>query len=154
MGAEATPAATSAATSVATSAVSGWFDPDEDSVLELTNRVRRAHGCSRRLRYNDDLAYAAYRHSRDMARRRYFSHQSRDRRHPDDRIHRAGYNPRNGWGENIAYGYRSAYSVVDAWMNSPSHRRNILNCEFRSLGVGVAVAGDGTLFWTQDFGGR
>jgi uncharacterized protein YkwD len=53
--------------------------------------------------------------------------------------------------ENIAKGYRSAEAVVRGWMNSPGHRRNILNCDARSMGVGVAVRNNEP-FWTQDFG--
>ena len=38
------------------------------------------------------------------------------------------------------------------WMDSPGHRANILNCQARAIGVGVAAAADGTLYWTQMFG--
>ncbi|GAA1760051.1 CAP domain-containing protein [Luedemannella helvata] len=132
----------------------GWYDPYEESVLELTNYVRRAYGCENWLRRNNALESAATYHSREMATSRSMSHRGYDRSDPDDRIYWAGYNPSNGWAENIAYGYGSPYSVVRAWMDSPGHRRNILNCRFRSLGVGVARAPDGTLYWTQNFGGR
>ncbi len=57
-------------------------------------------------------------------------------------------------GENIAKGYPSPEAVMKAWMNSPGHRRNILNCDFEALGVGVIRGSNGRLFWTQDFGGR
>lgn len=40
---------------------------------------------------------------------------------------------------------------MKAWMNSPGHKANILNCEFRTLGVGAYFA-DGGPWWTQDFG--
>jgi uncharacterized protein YkwD len=42
--------------------------------------------------------------------------------------------------------------VLTAWMGSPSHRSNILNCDFVALGVGAARGGSGQLYWTQDFG--
>ena len=57
-------------------------------------------------------------------------------------------------GENIAWGYRSASEVVDAWMDSPGHRANILNCGAKSIGAGVAWAKDGTPYYTQVFGWR
>ena len=132
----------------------GWYDPYEESVLELTNYVRQAYGCDNRLRRNYALEWAASHHSREMATARYMSHVGYGRSGPDDRIYWAGYNPSDGWAENVAYGYGSPYSVVRAWMDSPGHRRNILNCDFRSLGVGVARSPDGTLYWTQNFGGR
>ncbi|MEK8172713.1 CAP domain-containing protein [Streptomyces sp. M19] len=54
-------------------------------------------------------------------------------------------------GENIARGQATAQAVMDSWMNSPGHRANILNCEYRTLGVGAHFAPDGP-WWTQDFG--
>jgi uncharacterized protein YkwD len=65
----------------------------------------------------------------------------------DERIKNAGY-PQPG-GENIASGQRSAAQVMDAWMNSTGHKANILNCEFKVIGVGLDTNG---FFWTQDFG--
>ena len=53
--------------------------------------------------------------------------------------------------ENIARGQGDATSVMKAWMNSPGHRANILNCEYRTLGVGMYDAVGGP-WWTQDFG--
>ena len=40
------------------------------------------------------------------------------------------------------------------WLNSAGHRANILNCAMKSIGIGIARARNGTLYWTQDFGGR
>lgn len=54
-------------------------------------------------------------------------------------------------GENIARGQADAAAVMQAWMNSPGHRANILNCDFKTLGVGVHL-GSGGPWWTQDFG--
>lgn len=55
------------------------------------------------------------------------------------------------YGENIAAGYRSAESVVAGWMNSVGHRANILNSNFKSMGVSVAY-NDGNMYWSQNFG--
>ena len=55
-------------------------------------------------------------------------------------------------GENLAYGYGNATSVMDGWMNSPTHRENIMWPEFTKLAVAVYVADDGTYYWTQEFG--
>jgi uncharacterized protein YkwD len=61
----------------------------------------------------------------------------------------------NGWGENIAEGYSTPAAVMRAWMNSPGHRANILDCDFTSLGVGAVFKsngnGGGAWWWTQDF---
>lgn len=51
-------------------------------------------------------------------------------------------------GENIAYGQRDAAAVMSAWMNSPGHRANILNCGFTKIGIGYSASGN---YWTQDF---
>lgn len=54
-------------------------------------------------------------------------------------------------GENIAEGQDSPAEVVSGWMNSPGHRRNILNKEFTHLGVGIRRNAKGSLCWTQNF---
>ena len=60
-----------------------------------------------------------------------------------------------GWGENIAAGQDSPESVVDAWMNSPSHRAAILNKDYTYMGVGYYYIEDDYQsyyhFWTQEF---
>lgn len=96
---------------------------------------------------DDRLTAAAQGHSTDMANQNYFSHTSKDGRTFDQRIRAAGY-PRPG-GENIAKGQRTAESVMKAWMDSPGHRRNIENCEFKAIGVGLDTRG---FVWTQNFG--
>lgn len=53
-------------------------------------------------------------------------------------------------GENIARGQADAAAVMNSWMNSDGHRANILNCAYKTLGVGVHL-GDGGPWWTQDF---
>ena len=53
-------------------------------------------------------------------------------------------------GENIAYGQKSASEVVNAWMNSPDHRANILNSSYSRIGS-ASVNIDGTLYWVQLF---
>ena len=88
-----------------------------------------------------------------MARFGYFDHNSNDGRSPGARMADAGYDISRGWAENIAVGYSNAEAVMKAWMLSTGHRKNILNCDLRALGVGVARAGNGRLYWTQDFGG-
>lgn len=120
----------------------------ENQVTVLVNRERTAGGCGT-VSTDERLRTAARRHSRDMAQRNYFSHDSPDGSSPWDRADRAGYP--NPIGENIAKGQPTPAAVVDAWMNSPGHRRNIMNCDAREIGVGLAFDGS-TPVWTQLFG--
>lgn len=118
----------------------------ERKVFRLVNLERTVRG-RRTLAYNGKLAKAARRHSKDMSRKRYFSHTSRDGRTPGDRITAVGYKW-NTWGENIAFGYSTPQAVMNGWMNSPGHRSNILDNMFCDIGVGYAPNGR---YWTQDF---
>lgn len=119
---------------------------ETERVVQLVNSARSSAGCDA-LRIDSRLTEAAQGHSDDMAAQDYFSHASLDGRSFGDRISAAGY--ANPGGENIAQGQRSAQAVHDAWMNSDGHRRNILNCSFTAIGVGLHT---GTWTWTQNFG--
>jgi uncharacterized protein YkwD len=55
-------------------------------------------------------------------------------------------------GENVAYGYRDGAAVMVGWMNSPGHRANILNANYRLLGVGAAQSAQGRWYSAQVFG--
>ncbi|MGW2105484.1 CAP domain-containing protein [Streptomyces sp. NPDC001948] len=116
-------------------------------VLKLVNRERRKVGCPP-LKMNSELKKIAQAHSTDMASSRKMSHTGSDGSAPDDRISRSGYDW-HAYGENVARGYATPKSVVAGWMRSPGHRRNILNCAFKEIGVGHARSGN---YWTQDFG--
>jgi uncharacterized protein YkwD len=118
-------------------------------VITLVNAQRARAGCAP-MRTSPRMTRAARLHSVDMARYRYFSHTSRDGRSPWQRIRAQGYH--YGSAENIAAGQTTARSVVSAWMHSAGHRRNILNCSNRAVGVGVARGGYYGIYWTQDFG--
>ncbi len=117
-----------------------------DGVVEATNAERDAAGCDD-LRVDLRLAAAAQGHAEDMAEKGYFSHTGQDGREFDERIRAEGH-PSPG-GENIAQGQETADDVVAAWMDSPGHRRNILDCSFTSIGVGYEADGD---HWVQNFG--
>ncbi|MFI0787662.1 CAP domain-containing protein [Streptomyces lydicus] len=116
-------------------------------ILELVNNERAKAGCSP-LTLNAKLTKAAQDHSKDMASHGNMSHTGSDGSDPGARITRAGYHW-SAYGENIAYGYSSPESVMKGWMASPGHKRNILDCSFKEIGVGLAQPGD---YWTQDFG--
>ena len=115
-------------------------------VTRLTNIERAKAGCEA-VRVDARLAAAAQAHSTDMVDRDYFSHTSPDGEGPGDRAAAAGY---LSWsGENIAAGYPTPAAVMQAWMNSPDHRANILNCQSKATGVGYDARRN---MWTQMFG--
>ncbi len=118
-------------------------------VVALTNNARARAGCGP-VTLSPRLSYAAWLHSRDMAGRGYFSHGSPGGGSPASRVNSVGYRW-STYGENIAWGQRSAHEVMGDWMRSPGHRANILNCRFRNVGVAVAYNGRGVPYWTQDF---
>ncbi|MGA8241807.1 MAG: CAP domain-containing protein [Desulfobacterales bacterium] len=126
----------------------------ESEVIELVNIERETRNLHP-LSYNQELTVAARRHSQDMADQNYFSHTSQDGREFYERIADAGYDYQS-CGENIAAGYASPEAVVEGWMNSDGHRRNILDPDYCDIGVGyAAVAGNQYYhYWTQDFGRR
>ncbi|WP_133150814.1 CAP domain-containing protein, partial [Frankia canadensis] len=120
------------------------------AVVAATNQQRRAAGCGD-LTVDAVLTSVAQAHSADMATANYFSHNSQDGRTPFDRITAAGFSFSVA-AENIAAGQRDPAAVMQAWMNSPGHRANILNCALTRIGVGVANGGTYGVYWTQDFG--
>lgn len=123
--------------------------PAETAVLVIVNAERAKAGC-RALTVDPRLAAAARKHSADMVARDYFSHTTPDGVTFSQRIDAEGYR----WSrvaENIAAGQRNATEVMKAWMKSPGHRANILNCQLRNIGIGVVQNGRSPV-WTQDFG--
>ncbi|MHA5052790.1 CAP domain-containing protein [Streptomyces sp. SD15] len=120
----------------------------EAEVLKLVNEERAKVGCSA-VAANSALSALAEAFSDDMAARGFFDHTDPNGLSPWDRAAKAGITDLGG--ENIARGQADAAAVMDAWMNSPGHRANILNCDFKTLGVGVHY-GSGGPWWTQDFG--
>ncbi|MCM4077801.1 CAP domain-containing protein [Paractinoplanes hotanensis] len=123
--------------------------PVQQRVLRLINQNRRHGGCDP-FTLDRRLIEAANDHAADMARRDYFAHESPSGDSAGDRVSERGYRWKR-YGENIARGADSAYEVVNGWMNSPTHRENILDCRLREMGVGLAIARDRTPYWVQDF---
>ncbi|MEU3906730.1 CAP domain-containing protein [Streptomyces goshikiensis] len=136
------------APSTATPAAGDGHSAEEAAVVTLVNQERAQAGCGP-VRANPPLATLASAFSKDMAVRGFFDHTDPDGNTPWARAENAGIGGLGG--ENIARGQGDAEAVMKAWMNSPGHKANILNCEFRTLGVGAYFA-DGGPWWTQDFG--
>jgi uncharacterized protein YkwD len=131
----------------------GTNTTNEAQLLSLVNNVRKA-GCTcgttvmpavPELTWNDLLEKAATDHSIDMNTNNYFSHTGLDGSNPGQRITRAGYTWR-AYGENIAKGYTSEQAVMDGWLKSEGHCKNIMSRNVKEMGVGR----DGNL-WTQVF---
>ncbi|HYG94553.1 MAG TPA: CAP domain-containing protein [Nocardioides sp.] len=122
----------------------------ERKVVRLTNKKRKAHDCEP-LKLRKSIRKAARKHSERMADAGELDHQLPGEPDVGERLEDAGYDNWTSWGENIARGYPTPKAVVKAWMDSPDHRANILDCDFEHIGVGM-VSGDGTKWWTQDFG--
>ncbi|MFH9981346.1 CAP domain-containing protein [Streptomyces sp. NPDC017179] len=139
---QAAPAKTEAPTAAPTQAAV------EAEVLRLVNEERAKVGCSA-LTASSALAGLAQDFSEAMAAENFFDHTDPSGASPWDRAAKLGITSLGG--ENIARGQADAAAVMDAWMNSPGHRANILNCDFKTLGVGVHF-GSGGPWWTQDFG--
>ncbi|GIE68082.1 CAP domain-containing protein [Actinoplanes palleronii] len=118
-------------------------------IVRLTNVERSSHGCPA-LTGNAALTQAARGHSTWMGTTGAFSHTGRSGSNFVARAKTAGYAKPSA--ENIAWGYRSATEVVSAWMRSPGHRANILNCKSTTVGVGAVYAANGAPYYTQDFG--
>src|SRR4051812_2963183 len=135
-----------------------------DSIFCLMNAMRANAGVPA-LRQQAELAHASVEHSQDMADHDYFAHDSQDGRTVVDRLKSATYIPKLGdWviGENLAWGAGSLASpkaLVNAWMNSPPHRENLLSGDFVEVGMGLVFgtpskdAPDGVTV-TTDFGTR
>jgi uncharacterized protein YkwD len=119
----------------------------DEQILMVTNKYRAEKGRAP-LKLSNEVSKQARKHSRNMAKRLVgFGHEGFDNR-------AASIKSKLGFikaiAENVAYGQRSAKEVVDGWMKSPGHRKNILG-DFDLLGVGVASARDGTIYYTQIF---
>jgi uncharacterized protein YkwD len=122
-------------------------------VIRLTN-VERAKVGAPALTANAQLAKAAQDYAKVLAKGGCFSHNCGPVPNPGKRIRNAGYNWR-AWGENIAAGDQTAAAVMARWMKSSGHRANILNRNFRDIGVGIEDgAGPYYRYWVQDFGRR
>ena len=131
------------------------------TVLQLTNRARaQSRRCGGRyfdatspLKWNDALAAAALVHSRDMAKRDYFSHTDPAGATAAQRTTRQGY----AWravSENISAGLAAPEQVVAGWLASPGHCANIMSADYFEMGAAYATETRSAMgiYWTQVFG--
>src|SRR3989344_2209100 len=113
------------------------YSISETELLALINNMRQENGLAP-LVLNDKLSDAARRKAADMFQKNYWSHFSPDgATSPWGFIRAAGYNYMYA-GENLAKGFTDAGSIVNAWMNSSTHRENILSSRFKEVGFAIS----------------
>ncbi|WP_432498225.1 CAP domain-containing protein [Kineococcus auxinigenes] len=125
------------------------LEPGVQLVLDRTNAARATAGCAP-LHVAEAMTDTASAHSAEMAGGGRMSHVGADGSTPRTRLAAHGVLPRRT-AENVAYGYDAA-SVVDAWLASPGHRANILDCRLTLVGIAEAPSPAGP-YWTQVLAG-
>lgn len=103
------------------------------ALISLANSSRTQAGLGS-LSENSKLSSAAFAKANDMFQNQYFAHTSPEGKTPWTFISSSGYDYVYA-GENLAIGYTDASELHAAWMNSPSHRDNIMNPNFREIGI-------------------
>jgi uncharacterized protein YkwD len=129
-------------------------------LLERVNAVRtvprscgeKQYPAAQPLAWDDQLAQAAFDHSRDMVVHNTLSHVGSDGSDLGARVSRAGYR----WqaiGENIASGQVEVEKTLAGWLSSPGHCANIMNPQFTEMGAAYAMGeqGSAAIYWTQVF---
>lgn len=108
----------------------------KDSLLQLTNQ-QRTNNNREPLRISKDLNEAAQAKAQDMVKKNYWSHTSPNGKSPWVFVADSGYTYQKA-GENLAYGFVTSEQVVAGWMNSRSHRANVLDQHYKDVGFGFA----------------
>lgn len=120
------------------------------------------------LTWNDDLYASAYEHSSDLAKSNTFSHygsgtasditgsNNNKSSYFNERIKENGYLGYRTIGENIAGGQATIQKAITAWLESPAHCTNIMNPNFKEIGVAVVTnsTSDYGIYWTENFGAK
>jgi len=150
----------------------------EDQILDAINKARAvARDCqdgkglvsaAPALVWNHELYASAYEHSYDLAQSDTFSHygsgtesditgsNNNKASYFNERIKAHGYVNYKTIGENIAGGQLSIEEAVEAWIDSPTHCTNLMNAEFKEVGVAVVTnsSSEYKIYWTQNFGSK
>lgn len=130
------------------------LDSEEQTFLGLINLYRQQNGLGA-LSIEPNLQAAAEWMSADLGAENYFSHTDSLGRDPFQRMRDFGYDYNTWMGENIAAGTSSAQTAFDLWKGSPGHNANMLNPNYKVMGIGRAytAGSDYGWYWTNDFGG-
>ena len=124
----------------------GW----RSEQLQEINATRAKNGRAG-LKQCAPLTVTAQKYAALMAKRGHYSHTGPKGSSPGDRIKREGYQP-GWWGENIAMRQLTSSNVMTAWILSTGHFKNIVEPNFRYVGMGSAKAKNGDVYWVQVFG--
>jgi uncharacterized protein YkwD len=125
---------------------------NDSKIVQLVNDVR-ATGCKcgdvqmpavEKLNWSNQLEKAAAKHSIDMNANNFFDNTGSDKSTPGDRIKNAGY-IWTMYGENIGMGYTSEEEVINGWLTSGPHCKNLMNSAFTDFAL--SRSGD---YWTMD----
>lgn len=141
------PSSTNPSTSASTPTTSEPSSTDQSDykaqVVKLCNDARQQAGVSALLNQNSKLQQAADIRTTEI--KQSFSHTRPNGTTAYTVLDEVGLSYTT-WGENIAYGQKTPQEVVNAWMNSPGHRANILNANFKEIAVGMK-----DYYWVQEF---
>ena len=143
--------------------------PDLEQQIHQSVNLQRRSNERQPFEWDDTLGSLARAHSEDMVKRGYFKHVTPEGETPMQRLQQAGYNKCRLVGENIyqnnlysraitekkrtTYDWNSIETItattLKGWMDSPSHRENILQNDYTREGIGVAIASDDKVYITQ-----
>lgn len=115
----------------------------EEEVFSLVNEKREEEGLDP-LTWNKTLTKDALSRAKEISKK--FSHTR-----PNGKEWYT-LDEKNMYGENLGKNYTTAKEVFDAWMNSESHKENILWEEFTQIGIALYITKDGSYYWVQEFG--
>lgn len=107
----------------------------DPGLLDATNKERQQNGLQP-LAFNAELDQAAQNKAQDMAAKDYWSHNTPEGKEPWVFIDQTSYRYFKA-AENLAYGFDNSDAAVAGWMNSPSHRANVLDADVRDVGFGI-----------------
>lgn len=147
---------------------------DKTAYTSAVNQMRaearkcgnKVYAAAKPLKWSNKLYLASYEHSKDMAMCSYFGHKGSGTKYDwtakkqslarcssfVNRIENNGYTRHRGVSENIAYGIKDYSEVIQKWMHSPGHCKNIMNPTYTAFGMAKVTSVDGTAYWTQNFG--
>jgi len=137
-------ATASAMAANATTAPSSSIPATAQDAFAVANQIRQENGLPE-MQPDPVLSAVAQAHAEDMRRRNYFEHNTPEGTTPFQRMEQAGLQF-NAAAENIAQGTASAQAVFQLWLNSPDHRKNLLNKIYGRQGIGFAGG-----YWVHDF---
>jgi uncharacterized protein YkwD len=136
------------------------YSQEELAFLTLINQYRQTNGLGPLL-LSDMVSDASAKHDLDMGKYKFFDHITKASDYyavgatPWDRMAASGYTYNTYLGENIAAGYATAAAVFQAWKNSSGHNANMLNSNYKVIGIALRVVSGSPYgsYWTTDFGG-